>query len=174
MTYFGSNIYSRLTYFTTETDNAIVYDSSVATCVWPATRCYFNVPQLQNKGAELFLETNVSDVNIQASFVSQNPKNRQTGKQALKRAKQYGTVKLATNYGDYDIRSTITTTGKKLDTGDATISGYTKVDLGISRALREDIKLDLSVENLTDVDYETTASYNTAGRSVYLTLTYTP
>ena len=174
LTYFGSNIYSRLSYFTTETDNAIVYDSSVATCVWPATRCYFNVPQLQNKGAELFLETNVSDVNIQASFVSQNPKNRQTGKQALKRAKQYGTVKLATNYGDYDIRSTITTTGKKLDTGDATISGYTKVDLGISRALREDIKLDFSIENLTDVDYETTASYNTAGRSVYLTLTYTP
>ena len=174
VTYFGADIYSRLTYFTTETDNAIVYDSSVPTCVYPATLCYFNVPELQNKGAELFVETNLNDVNIQASFVAQNPKNRNTNKQALKRAKRYGTVKMATNYGDYDIRSTLTTTGKKMDVGDAKIAGYTKLDLGISRALREDITVDLSIENLTDADYETTAGYNTAGRSVYLTLTYRP
>ena len=174
VTYFGQNIYSRLTYFTTETDNAIVYDSSVPTCVYPATLCYFNVPELQNKGAELFVETNLNDVNIQASFVAQNPKNRNTGKQALKRAKRYGTVKMSTNYGDYDIRSTLTTTGKKTDVGEAKIAGYTKLDLGISRALREDITIDFSIENLTDTDYETTAGYNTAGRSMYLTLTYRP
>ena len=174
LSYFGSDIYSHVTYFVTETDNAIVYDSSASTCVWPATRCYFNVPQLQNKGTELFVETDISDVNVQASMVLQNPKNRQTGKQALKRAKRYGTVKLSTTYGDYDIRSTITSTGEKLGVSDAKISGYTKIDMGISRALREDIKLDLSVENLTDVEYENTAAYNTAGRSIFLTLTYTP
>ena len=174
VTYFGPDFYSRLTYFTTQTDNAIYYDGSASTCVFPATLCYFNVPELQNKGAELFVETNLNDVNVQASYVVQDPKNRKTNKQALKRAKQYGTVKLTTNYGDYDIRSTLTTTGKKLDVSDATIDAYTKLDLGISRELREDIKIDFSIENLTNTDYETTAGYNTAGRSVYLTLTYTP
>ena len=85
-----------------------------------------------------------------------------------------GKVKLSGSYDDYDIRTTISSIAGKLDASDAKIAGYTKVDVGVSRALRDDIKLDLSIENLTDTNYETTASYNTAGRSIYLTLTYTP
>jgi len=164
--YTAGNLYSRLTYFSTDTDNAIVYDGSGPT--------YSNVPQLQNKGTELFVETSINDIRIDASYVMQSPKNRETGEQALKRAKRYGKLNLTGAYQDYDIRSTITTTGGKTDTGSAKIAGYTKLDLGISRALREDIKVDLSIENLTDTDYETTAGYNTAGRSIYLTLSYTP
>ena len=164
--YTGDNLYSRVTFFSTDTDNAIVYDGSGPT--------YSNVPQLENKGTEFLVETSINDVRIDASYVIQNPRNREKGEQALKRAKRYGKVNLTGTYQDYDIRSTISTTGGKTDTGDAKIAGYTKVDLGISRELREDIKVNVSIENLTDTEYETTAGYNTAGRSVYLTLSYTP
>ena len=164
--YTGEDVYTRVTYFTTDTDNAIVYDGSVPT--------YSNVPQLENKGVELFAEKTFNDIKIDVSYVVQNPKNRETGNQALKRAKRYGKVNLTGAYQGYDFRGTLSTAGKKLDVDDATIKSYTKLDLGVSRALREDIKVDLSIENLTDTEYETTAAYNTAGRSVYLTLTYTP
>ena len=152
---------SRVTLFTTKTDNGIRS--------WPIE----NIEKIENQGMELTLDRQTDLVDYQFNLTLQDPKieNGSSGtKSLLKRAKTHASLLLSKQLGSYSMSSKLTYSGRRHDVSSTTMSSYTRLDANLSRALSPSTSVSLKADNLTDADYETTAGYNTAGRSLFLTL----
>ena len=164
VTYSDTNILARATAFSTQTSNAIEYDSSLFYNI--------NTGQQKNQGLELNIEGKFNDYLYTISTTFQEPKKvNSTSKPIMlqKRAKYFGSARISKTIDEFEFGGKSTFSGKRLGVG-GTMSSYIKFDSFVNYALNDMTNLEFSFNNLFDATYEVTKGYNTAGRNAYITL----
>lgn len=107
--------------------------------------------------------------------ISQDPVDRETGEQLLRRARNTVTASLVRTFGAHELGVDILSTDERKDFGfpePVTLPGYTLANLSGRVALGEHWWLQGKVENLLDRQYQTVAGYTTSGRGIYFSLNY--
>ena len=154
---------SRMTLFSTDTNNGIQS--------WPVE----NMEKLKNQGVEFSLNRQSDFASYRLSLTFQDPKIKNGAsaiKSRLKRAKTYANMSISKSLGNYNFNGKLSYSGRRHDVSNATMKSYIRVDASLSQQLTPATLISLKAENITDADYETTAGYNTPGRSLFLTLKY--
>lgn len=130
------------------------------------------------RGIEVETRAQLVGWDIHANVTLQDPENRSNtanqGKVLNRRAEQSLRLDLDRRLGAWNLGGTFRAEGRRYDNlaNTTRISGYGLIDLRAETRLAKDWLFQAKVENLFDKDYETVATYNQPGRSVYLTLRY--
>ena len=134
-----------------------------------------NVDHAQIDGAELTHELHSGIWSLDNELTLQNPRDTDAGTQLLRRPKQKFSSVLTAALGERASGGVeFIWSSKRADYADTTLGAYALLNLRASYALNPAWQLGARVENLFDRDYELVHGYNTAGRSVYATVTWQP
>jgi vitamin B12 transporter len=130
-------------------------------------------------GVELSYTGRLADTDLRASLTFQDPKNEATGQQLVRRAKQFGSLSAAHDFGLLRVGGEVVASGPRYDNDPYTfqrvaLPGYAVVNLIARYALTSTVSLQLRVDNLFDKDYTLASGYNTQGRLVLFTVAYVP
>ncbi|EIT71733.1 MULTISPECIES: TonB-dependent receptor domain-containing protein [Hydrocarboniphaga] len=131
-----------------------------------------NVEKYRNEGVELTYTLAWQQWSATLTGLVQDPEDRGTGEQLLRRAKQTAGLKLSRRLGIFDAGVDVIGSAKREDFGGVELGGYTLFNLTGGVRLGEHANLRLRVENLFDKDYQTAAGYDQPERSYYATLTF--
>ena len=131
-----------------------------------------NVDRYRNTGVELSYHLNWDHWSATLTGLSQDPEDRSSGEQLLRRAKHSAALKLDRRFGIYNAGVDLLGSGPRKDFGGAELGGYTLLNLNGGVRIGEHAALRLRVENLLDKDYQTAAGYNQQDRSYYASLSY--
>lgn len=138
--------------------------------------CYGNTGKAEYSGLTLAGGTRFGLLALNGSVDIQNPKDRVSGHQLARRAKQ--SAKLAANLpvGGWNLGAEAEWVGKRFDDAANTrrLDGYGLVNLSASTTIARDWTLLGRIDNLADKDYQTATGYATAGRTVYVGLKWAP
>jgi vitamin B12 transporter len=102
-------------------------------------------------------------------------KNRSTGGQLPRRAKESFTLALQRRFERFDFGVNLLAAGERTDVGfpdPVELDGYVLVDLTAGLRITDRLSLRARVENLLDEDYELADGFNTPERGVYVALRY--
>jgi vitamin B12 transporter len=149
----------RLTYFSYKSPNAIVTNLS----------SYQQVTQrIENTGYEARLSGQIGEADWQLAYTIQDPKNLDSGKQAARRAKQFGSFRLTAPLGTAKIGGVLRfSEGRKdSDFSDDRMHGYSVLDLTYSNQLSKKLKISVKFENVFNREYELAKGYQTPRRGV--------
>ena len=117
-------------------------------------------------------ETSFIGVNIKAALTVQRPEDRDTGYQLRSRAKRFGTLGAARNFGNWEVSGDIVASGARFDSGNQAaatrMGGYTLVNANLRYRIDKTWSVELTGQNLTARKYELAQGYNTPSRSVFL------
>ena len=131
-----------------------------------------NLNRARIRGWEVQAETSFIGVNIKAALTVQRPEDRDTGYQLRSRAKRFGTLGAARNFGNWDVSGDIVASGARFDSGNQTVAtrmgGYTLVNANLRYRIDKTWSVELTGQNLTARKYELAQGYNTPSRSVFL------
>ena len=135
-----------------------------------------NVGQARLEGGTLTGKQRIGDFTLRASLDLQNPKDRETGKYLVHRARQHGTLGFDHAYGKLTWGADLIASGMRYnDTANTQeLGGYTTVNLRADYRLEKDLSLFARVGNLFDKEYELKRDYATPGRTVFLGIRYQP
>ena len=153
--------------YRTDVTNLIALDSSF-------------IPQNINKarieGAEIELGTALRDWRLAGSLGYTDPRNVDTDKLLPRRSRQSARLQADRRYGKHEYGLEILAQGPRFDdTANTTrLGGYGLLNARMRYQLERHWHLQARLENILDKTYQTVASYNTPGRSVYLTLSWQP
>ena len=138
-----------------------------------------NIPRTRIDGLTLAYEARLQEWTLAASLDALDPRNAtegsaNAGRLLPRRAKD--TLRLAADrrLGAWTLGASLQDVGPRFDdaANAVTVAGYTTVDVRARWALAREWRLDLKVNNVADVRYETVFGYNQPGREVILTLRY--
>jgi vitamin B12 transporter len=161
----------RLVYFDTHASDALYYN--------PNNFSYENM-NVKNKGFEVSGKKMFGSTSIKASFTKQNPINTDLNLQQARRAKEFGSVDLNHQLGQYQIGGLLYWSGsrKDKDTNATTVAtimpSYTVLNLYASYRIDKEWVARLRVENAGNTNYELASGFNTPGRGAFITLQYQP
>jgi len=130
-----------------------------------------NVAEARIRGLELTHGLTTRDWSSDLQLTWQDPEDRSTGGDLLRRAEFKGSWAL-------DYRATaawrvggeLVHVGERLDVGAAELASYTLVNLRSRLSLSPQWQLELRVDNLTDRDYQPLVGFNAADRRVFVEL----
>ncbi len=134
----------------------------------------FNVGSAQVRGIETSYRGTVAGIDVHGGITFQNPENRQTGDQLLRRAKRFGNLGLSKTFGPWTVGTDWRVTAERKDSGNRTIAGYGVLGLSASYKLTPEWSVAARVDNVLDKDYQVIYPYNTAGRTALVTLAWRP
>ncbi|MDY4382686.1 TonB-dependent vitamin B12 receptor BtuB [Pectobacterium brasiliense] len=159
----------RLSGYRNDIDNLINFDS---------TNRYGNIQKARIKGAEATASFDTGPLAHTVSFDYLDPRNSQTNKVLLRRAKQQVKYQLDWAVADIDWSVTYQYLGQRYDTDYNTfqpvkLGGVSLWDFAASYPVTSHLTVRGRIANLFDKDYETAYGYRTAGREYYLTGSYT-
>ena len=139
-----------------------------------------NVDEARIRGLEAILTTRIYEWNIISNLTFLDPENTTRGMNdgnvLPRRARQTFRLDLNRSFGRLSFGGTVFATDKRYDdlANDRKLSGYATVDLRSEVIIANDWRLQGSIENIFDKDYQTASYYNQAGRSGFVTLRYEP
>jgi len=133
-----------------------------------------NVQEARIKGLELGYKYAKGPWQARAEAIFQDPKNESDDTLLLRRAKRSLTASVAYTHGLYRIGADMLASGDREDFGSVTLDSYTTLNLNASYALDKDWRIQASIENLFDEDYELVNDYTTPGRTALVQLRYSP
>lgn len=143
---------------------------------------YFNSGELNAKGVELFINTNIQGYNISFNHdynKSETTNNGETAKgQSPRRPKNTSNLTINKEYGKFHFNVQIIKKSSSLDDttydglGDSKLKGYTLVNLSSNYSLNNKVKISLNIKNAFDKNYTTVTDYNQLGRIIELGLDY--
>jgi vitamin B12 transporter len=134
-----------------------------------------NVAHARIDGAELTHALNSGVWSLDNALTLQNPRDTDTGAQLLRRPREkFSSVLTAAPAERASAGVEFVWSGKRADYGGTALGAYALVNLRAGYALDASWQLGARLENLFDRDYELVHGYNTAGRSVYATVTWQP
>ena len=167
--YLQANWHVRMTAFENRYIDLIDNDAN-----WTRT----NIAKAKNQGVELALggQYSMSGWGIhqwRASITSQDPQNESTQQALFRRAKTLAQLGFTQSVGQWDAGMQLRYAGKRADNAQ-TLAAYTVLDLTASRALTQNLKLTLRVENATQENYQTIYGYNMPQRGLFLGLKWLP
>jgi vitamin B12 transporter len=140
-----------------------------------------NINQAQIDGVELSYAGEFGDTHIKANFTQQNPRDTTTGLVLSRRAKQLANFALMQDFGAWGAGVEWQYTGKRTDsytdpvtftTTSEVLDGYSLVNLTANYDMSKQYKLSLRADNLFNRDYMRVYSYNTLGRTLFVSLNY--
>ena len=136
-----------------------------------------NVGRARIQGIEAAYEFTARSWRVRMEAIYQDPENRDTGEQLLRRARENLTLWALKNLGPLEIGINVLAAGERKDFGfpePVTMDSYVLTSLSarwqISPALQAMIRLD----NAFDEQYELAHGFNTPGRGLYVSLRYAP
>jgi vitamin B12 transporter len=137
---------------------------------------YLNIGKAESKGAELYLQAEpMNKLQLQASYMKQDAKDKETGTLLLRRPKDKFTVTV--NYSflkNGNIHLSLIYTGNKDDKDfstwpypQITLPSYTLFNAAFSFDLSSNIQVFARLDNLFNEEYETIKGYGTPGFSAF-------
>ncbi len=138
--------------------------------------CYANTASARFSGVTLQAARRVGEFNLSASLDLQNPRNLDTGKRLVRRAKRHASLSADTRSGEWQWGAEWKLAGQRYnDVGNTeSLGGYGLVNLFASRPLGNDWSLLLRMDNVGGKDYQTIGGYRTPGRTLYAGLKWAP
>ena len=168
VTYSDENSLLRAVYFDTQTHDAIVYASTPPYAL-------SNIGEVRNKGIETTARGKLYGFTLKGTLVIQDPWNVAENKQLARRAKEYGQVDVSRMVNGYDLGARLYSSGPRTDGATAnTLAGYGLLSLYASKVLTDQWTARIRVDNALDKRYQLAYGFNTPGRTVMLTLQYSP
>ena len=161
--------------------NLITYAAGAGTCqngspaeAYPG--CFSNTASAEYSGVTLSGSHRLGGVAVSASLDLQDPKDLVTGKQLARRARQHASVGAVTEVGRWHLDAQAQLSGERPDSlsNNVQLAGYVLLNLSASTPVSRDWTLLARMDNLLDQSYMLANTYATAGRSVYLGLTWAP
>jgi len=147
-------------------DNLIVFD--------PSTSLPGNVNKAKIDGLEATLSGNLLGWDTSAAVTLLDPTDDSTGNTLPRRAKLSLRIDVDRQFDKAGAGATLIAQSDRFDDGGNTVhvAGFGILNLRASWKLDRSLTLQGRVDNALDKDYETVATYNTAGRSLFVTLHY--
>lgn len=142
-----------------------------------------NALHLSADGVESSYSGRLAGFDVRASLTLQDPRQRDPGEeegQAIRRARQFGSLAVSRSFGPWRIGGDITGSGARRDTTFAfprvyaREAGYTLVNLTARYNFSRDLFAGVRVENVLDEEYKLAWGFNTARRGVFLTVGWQP
>jgi vitamin B12 transporter len=131
-----------------------------------------NIGDARIKGAELSWRARYGAWRVDTQLLAQEPEDRATGAQLLRRAEQVATAHLTRGIGEHELGLQLLASGERRDFSDVRLAGYVLANLTARLRLNAHWSLSARLENLLDQDYELVDGYNSAGRGIYASLAY--
>lgn len=155
--------------------NMIAFVSGAGPCASPFG-CYASVAQARYEGLTLSAAHPWGSVRVQASLDVQRPRDLDRDKDLPRRARRHGTLKLDVPVGAWRLGAELQASGQRFDdaANRRVLPGYALLNLSASTTLGRGWTLLARLDNLTDQDYQLARTYATAGRSVYVGLSWSP
>ena len=137
-----------------------------------------NIAKAKNQGVEMALagQWTMAGVGAQQwrlSLTSQDPQNETTHSALARRAKTLVQAGLNQKLADWDAGVQLRYVGARTD-ATQTLAAYTLLDLTTSRVLTPELRLNLRIENASNVNYQTIYGYNMPSRGLFVGLKWTP
>ncbi|MGH8270806.1 MAG: TonB-dependent receptor domain-containing protein [Gammaproteobacteria bacterium] len=133
-----------------------------------------NIGRATITGANLSARLVFGRWHIEPAVNVQRPLNDETGGYLPRRSRQSATLNLAYDTGRWRIGAHFLAAGPSKDSDFTTLSnaGYLLTELSAGFGFAAHWQLSARIENLFDVRYETAAGFASAGRGLYLALSY--
>ena len=151
-------------YFENRIDNLIV--------AAPVTYLPENLQRARIRGWELLGDTRFVGMTIKTALTVQRPENRDTGEQLRSRAKRFGSLSAARDFGTWEVSGDVVASGARFDSSNQAtgtrMGGYTVVNANLRYRIDKTWSVELVGQNLTDKKYELAQGYNTPSRSLFL------
>ncbi|WP_375738938.1 TonB-dependent vitamin B12 receptor [Pseudomonas boanensis] len=159
--------------FRTNVDDLIAFDSTIG--VWGGPN---NIGKARIDGLELVLGSQWLgwDWNANASFLDGENRgdDANRGNELPRRARQVFNLDVDRRFGQIGLGATVHSEGRRYDdlANTERMAGYATLDLRGEYWLTEEWRLQASVTNLFDADYETALDYNEPGQAVFFSVRY--
>ena len=137
-----------------------------------------NIAKAKNQGIEMSLAgqwqlPGWGAQNWRLSMTSQDPQNEITHQALARRAKTLGQASISQSFGYWDTGVQWRFNGARTDDA-KTLKAYSVLDLTASQALTPEMRLNLRIENVGNVNYQTIYGYNMPKRGLFAGLKWTP
>lgn len=161
-----------LSVYQTHVDELIAYDANLFTAN--------NIDEARITGLEGTFATRVAEWDVNTALTLLDPKNESKGANdgnvLPRRAEQSLRIDADRSLGAFRVGGSWRLEGKRYDdiANQRTLGGFGTVDLRGEYLVNKDWRLQASLVNLLDKDYQTAAFYNQQGRAAFITLRYQP
>lgn len=161
-----------LNLFHSRVDDLIAYDSSIFAAN--------NISEARLQGLEASLSTQWAGFDLHGSLTLLQTRNESddvnNGNWLARRPAQSLRLDVDRAFGAWRVGTTVVAEGKRYDDLANTnrLGGYATVDLRAQYDLNREWRVQASVENVFDKQYETARFYEQAGRMVFVTLRWAP
>jgi len=162
----GGSERAEVNLFVTRIDDLIAYQGQDFQAV--------NVDEAEIQGLEFIYGRSLQDWHLDFSATFQKAENRTTEERLARRPDEKASLVLG---HDLDNRTRLSVEAKvagERPDGSTTLAGYGVVNLAATRQLREGLKLEARVENLTNSDYQLANTYNTRDLSAFVGIRWEP
>ncbi len=136
------------------------------------------VPRARIDGYTLSYDGRFGNLQLRGALDILDPRNELNGRKLARRADEQVTLGADYTLGAWQFGTSLLYVGERFDDANNTparaLPSYATLDLNAGYTFSKEWKLQASLNNLTDRTYETAYGYNQSGRTVYLTLRYTP
>jgi len=130
-----------------------------------------NINQAQITGQELSYTGDFVNNHLKASVTLQNPRDTITGLVLPKRAKELANISASHDFGNWKVGAGLRYSGERQD-GTHILSSYSLVNLTSNYIINKHFTVSARIDNLFNRDYSEVYSYNTLGRSTFVSLIY--
>jgi len=136
-----------------------------------------NVGRARNRGLELAYAGRVLEYALRAGVTAQDPRDLDTDRRLVRRARVFGHVALTRESGPWQWGGNLRLSGNREDRVQGTpvrLGGYGVLDLTAAYAVSPRVKVFGRIENVSGSDYETAFGYRQAGRGAFVGVTWQP
>jgi len=134
-----------------------------------------NINEAELRGVEIEFSYDGTRWTLTGNTSLQHTEDLSTGSSLLRRPDQKASVKVHREFGDGSwLGGEWFASGDRLDVGGQVLPGYALMNLVAGYRLSQALSLELRVDNLFDREYEPATGFNSADRSAFLSLDWSP
>jgi vitamin B12 transporter len=131
-----------------------------------------NVDRARIRGIELGYRLDRATWQLRADAIYQDPEDRATGDQLLRRAKENFTLGYLQRLGRVEVGIDLLAAGKRFDFGGTELDSYVLTNLSARLNLGAGWSATAQIENVLDEEYELVSGYRTQDRAAYIGVRY--
>ena len=172
----GPSEFGVVVYRNTVTNLTSFLSAGTATCPIPANGCYANTAEAQYQGIGISGQRAFAGVRAWGSLDVQDPRDSVSGKLLIRRATQHAAVGLDTHLQAWTVGAEMQLSSLRYDdvANNTVLPGYVLLSLTAQNKVSKDWSVLVRVDNATDTAYQLASGYATAGRTLYVGLTWAP
>jgi vitamin B12 transporter len=167
--YDGKGQRAGLTWYENRIHDLIAVDPTFTTVV--------NVDQARIRGGTAYYGADVAGYRVRAEVTHHDPIDLATGKQLVRRAKDFGNVTVDKDVGQWTLGGELVASGPRFDAAEnseaSRMGGYALLNLRASYTLWRNFSLAVRWNNVLDKMYELARGYNTPRSNGFVEIRYT-